>query len=70
VFLTTQEEVPLCAEERILKALQVRDNHREPDLPGAARVIGRRRAARRGAALTPPYVVDVEVSGMLEETGR
>jgi hypothetical protein len=28
-----------------------------------------RRAARRGAALTPPYVVDVEVSGMPEETG-
>jgi hypothetical protein len=28
-----------------------------------------RRVGRCGAALTPPYVVDVEVSGMPEETG-
>jgi hypothetical protein len=27
-------------------------------------------AGGRGAALTPPHVVDVEVSGMPEETGR
>jgi hypothetical protein len=30
----------------------------------------RRRATRRGAALTPPQVFDVEVSGMPEERGR
>ena len=29
----------------------------------------RRQATRRGAALTPPQVLDVEVSGMPEETG-
>ena len=30
----------------------------------------RRQAALRGAALTPPYVVDVGVSGMPEVAGR
>jgi hypothetical protein len=29
----------------------------------------RRRGTRHGAALTPPYVVDLEVSGMPEERG-
>jgi hypothetical protein len=33
------------------------------------RQLARQLAARRGAALTRPYVVDVEVSGMPEETG-
>jgi hypothetical protein len=31
--------------------------------------LGRRQAAQRGAALTPPQALDVQVSGMPEETG-
>ena len=31
--------------------------------------LGRRQAARRGAALTPPQALDVEVPGIPEETG-
>jgi hypothetical protein len=70
VFITTQEQVPPCGGERTLKALQVRDHRRAADLPDAARALERRQAARRGAAVTPPYVVDVEVSRTPEETGR
>jgi hypothetical protein len=41
----------------------------ERTLYRALHELERRQAARRGAALTPPQVLDVEVSGMPEETG-
>src|SRR5215211_5575474 len=41
----------------------------ERQLYRALHELERRQAARRGAALTPPHVLDVEVSGMPEETG-
>ncbi len=42
----------------------------ERQLYRALHELERRQAARSGAAVTPPQVVDVEVSGMPEETGR
>jgi hypothetical protein len=42
----------------------------ELQLYRALHMLERRQAARRGAVLGPPYVVDVEVSGMPEETRR
>ena len=42
----------------------------ERQLYRALHELERRQTARRGAAVTPPRVLDVEVSGMLEETGR
>jgi hypothetical protein len=41
----------------------------ERTLYRALHELERRQAARRGAAVTPPQVLDVEVSGMPEETG-
>ena len=41
----------------------------ERTLYRALHELERRQAARRGAAVTPPQVLDVEVSGMSEETG-
>ena len=41
----------------------------ERQLYRALHELERRQAARRGADLTPPQVLDVEVSGMPEETG-
>src|SRR5215211_71824 len=41
----------------------------ERQLYRALHELERRQAARRGAALTPPQVLDVDVSGMPEETG-
>jgi len=41
----------------------------ERQLYRALHELERRQAARRGAAVTPPQVLDVDVSGMPEETG-
>ncbi len=42
----------------------------ERTLYRALHELERRQAARRGAAVTPPQVLDVDVSGMPEETGH
>ena len=42
----------------------------ERHLYRALHELERRQATRRGAAVTPPQVLDVEVSGMPEETGH
>jgi hypothetical protein len=42
----------------------------ERQLYRALHELERRQAARRGAAVTPPQVLDVDVSGMPEETGH
>jgi hypothetical protein len=62
---------PLCARQRTLKALRVRETmarqiHRV--WHKLARQLARQQAAEGGAELTPPRVLDVEVSGMPTET--
>ena len=57
-------------EESILSKLSRYESAIERALYRALHQLEHRQAARRGAALTPPYVVDVEVSGMPEETGH
>jgi len=42
----------------------------ERTLYRALHELDRRQAARRGAAVTPPQVLDIEVSGMPDETGH
>jgi len=42
----------------------------ERTLYRALHELDRRQAARRGAAVTPPQVLDIEVSGMSDETGH
>jgi hypothetical protein len=56
-------------EESILSKLSKYETAIERQLYRALHQLGRRQAARRGAALTPPQVLDVEVSGMPEEGG-
>jgi hypothetical protein len=56
--------------ERILSKLSKYETAIERQLYRALHQLERRQAARRGAALTPPQVLDVEVSGMPEEALR
>jgi hypothetical protein len=42
----------------------------ERTLYRALHELDRRQAARRGAAVTPPQVLDIEVSGMSDDTGH
>ena len=56
--------------ERILSKLSKYETAIERALYRALHQLERRKAARRGAALTPPQVLDVEVSGMPEEALR
>jgi hypothetical protein len=56
-----QEEV-LYVEESILSKLYRHGTTIERQPNRALHELERRQATRRGAALTPPYIVDVEVS--------
>jgi hypothetical protein len=56
--------------ERILSKLSTYETAIERQLNRALHQLERRQAARRGAALTLPQVLDVEVSGMPEEAPR
>jgi hypothetical protein len=66
VFLATTCG-PLC-EEGVPSKLSRYETTIEQQLYRALHELERRQAARRGAAVTPPQVLDVEVSGMPEET--
>ena len=57
-------------QESILSKLSRYETAMEQQLHRALHELERRQAIRHGAALTPPYVVDVEVSRMPEETGH
>jgi len=56
-------------EESVLSKLSRHEPTLERQLYGALHELERRQAARGGAALTPPRILDVEVSGMPEEAG-
>jgi hypothetical protein len=56
-------------EESVLSTLSRHEPTLERQLYGSLHELERRQAARRSATLTPPWVLDVEVSGMPEETG-
>jgi hypothetical protein len=56
--------------EMILSKLSTYETAIERQLYRALHELERWQAARRGAALTPPRVLDVEVSGMPEEAPR
>jgi hypothetical protein len=56
--------------ERILSKRSTYETAIERQLNRALHQLERRQAARRGAALTLPQVLDVEVSGMPEEAPR
>jgi hypothetical protein len=57
-------------EESVLFKLSSHEPTLERQLYGALHELECRQAARGGPALTPPWVLDVEVSGMPDETGR
>jgi hypothetical protein len=57
-------------EESVPSKLSRHEPTLERRLYGALHELECRQAARGGAALAPPYAVDVEVSGMPEERGR
>jgi hypothetical protein len=57
-------------EESVLSRLSRYGTHHKGQPYRALHELERRQTSRRGAALTPPYVVDVEVLGMSEETRR
>jgi hypothetical protein len=57
-------------EESILSKLSRYETAIERALYRALHELERRQAARRGAAVTPPQVLDVDISGMPEVTGR
>jgi hypothetical protein len=60
----------LYVEESVLSRLSRYGTHHKRQPYRALHELERRQTSRRGAALTPPYVVDVEVLGMSEETRR
>jgi hypothetical protein len=55
--------------ERILSKLSTYETAIERQLNRALHQLERRQAARRGAALTPPQVLDVEVRGWRKRRG-
>jgi hypothetical protein len=59
----------LYAEESVLSKFSRYETAIMWQIYRARHKLERRQAARRGAALTPPQALDVEVSGMPEETG-
>jgi len=56
-------------EESVLFKLSSHEPTLERQFYGALHELERRQAARGGAALTPPRILDVDPSGMLEERG-
>jgi hypothetical protein len=56
-------------EESILSKLSKYETAIERQLYRALHQLGRRQAARRGAAVTPPQVLDVEVRGCRKRRG-
>ena len=56
-------------EESILSKLSKYETAIERQLYRVLHQLGRRQAARRGAALTPPQVLEVEVRGCRERRG-
>jgi hypothetical protein len=57
-------------QESILSKLSRYETAIEQQLHRALHELAHRQAARRGAALTPSQVLDIEVSRMPTETGR
>jgi len=64
------QDEDLYVEDSVLSKLSRYETAIERTLYRALHELDRRQAARLGAAVTPPQVLDIEVSGMSDETGH